>query len=192
MSRVLTGLPSQLGQTLINDICDKPVKLQGCCCAKAVYTLWSIQCPLQVRSQCANLDFNADTYHSVFEHADKVFMQTRTSEVSAGVAAISTGGKAAAAEPVQVAATTAVRGGRAQRNRGGGNRGGGRGSANTQSNSGTRSTERGPRHHSNPPTSCCDNHFRWGADCWFCLEPLSCPWASKIVAKPGKKNKNQG
>ena len=48
LSRVLTGLPSQLGQELINDICDQDVKLVGCCCAKAVFCLWSIQLPLTV------------------------------------------------------------------------------------------------------------------------------------------------
>ena len=32
LSRVLVGLPSQLGEILINDICTKTPKLTGCCC----------------------------------------------------------------------------------------------------------------------------------------------------------------
>ena len=49
LTRVLTGLPSQLGQQLLHDICSKPNKLSCGCCGKAVRTLWSLQLPIQVR-----------------------------------------------------------------------------------------------------------------------------------------------
>ena len=32
LSRTMTGLPSQLGYQIIDDICKKPQKLVGCCC----------------------------------------------------------------------------------------------------------------------------------------------------------------
>ena len=191
LSRVLVGLPSQLGQQLISDICDKPVPLEGCCCAKAVFTLWMIQCPVAVRCHVADKEFNHTTYQRVFEDADKVFLSQKTTEVSAGVAAVSL--TSTGAEDPQVAAL------KNKNNRNRSNRGGRRqsgtapqsnksGSNNSNPNSGTRSASgRGTRHSSNPPTSCCDNHFRWGADSWFCLEPLSCPWVSKVSAKSGKK-----
>ena len=89
LSRVMTGLPSQLGEVLTNDICDKPVKMSGCCCAKAVNTLWSLQLPVQVRSHVANMDFNHATAKDVFQAADKVYLSTRPTEVSAVVAAVS-------------------------------------------------------------------------------------------------------
>ena len=88
LTRVLTGLPSQLGQELINDICDKDAKLVGCCCAKAVFCLWSIQLPLTVRSQISNMEFNNTTYNMVFQQADNIYLSTKTTEVSASVAAV--------------------------------------------------------------------------------------------------------
>ena len=88
LSRVLTGLPSQLGQELINDICDKDVKLVGCCCPKAVFCLWSIQLPLTVRSQISNLTFDHSTYQEVFQKADNIYLSTKVTEVSASVAAV--------------------------------------------------------------------------------------------------------
>ena len=88
LGRVMTGLPSQLGQVLINDICDKPVKLQGCCCAKAVYTLWALQLPLSVRSQIATKKFDYSTYSEVFQAADTIYLSTKSTDLSASVAAI--------------------------------------------------------------------------------------------------------
>ena len=89
-SRVLTGLPSQLGQTLITDVCvNQGAKLVGCCCAHIVYTLWTLQLPVAVRSHVADMTFSADTYQTVFESADKVFLSTKPTEVSAVVASVS-------------------------------------------------------------------------------------------------------
>ena len=35
LSRTMTGLPSQLGAQIVEDVCKKPSKLEGCCCAGA-------------------------------------------------------------------------------------------------------------------------------------------------------------
>ena len=134
--------------------------------------------------------FTSETYTTVFQAADNIYLSTKTTELSAGVAALTTQDKPDTAE------VAAIKSSRQQGNRGGrggrrgGNRGGGgnRSSNSGSNNSSSGSNRRGPRHSSNPPSSCCDNHFKWGADCWFCLEPLTCPWVTKVSAKPEKKN----
>ena len=173
LSRVLTGLPSQLGQVLMSDVCDKPVKFEGCCCAKIVRALWTIQLPLQVRSHVADMEFNRNTFQSVFESADKVYLSTKATEMSAGVAAIS----APQPESTPQVAAASVRGGQRQRGGRGGRGRGNRGGSGTQ--------PRNPR--PQVPSGCCDNHKKWAGDAWFCLEPLSCPLVNKCSAKPSTK-----
>ena len=186
---MLTGVPSQLGQVLINDICDKPVKLDGCCCAKAVYCLFSMQLPQNVRAHIADLEFNKDTYQQVFQTADKIFLSTRPApELSASVAAVVN-------VPVESQPEVAAfrprngggRGGKKNKN-GKGQSGSGSGKGDQKSENSSNSNSRGPRHSSSPPSSCCDNHYRWGASSWFCLAPLTCPWKDKIGARPDKKD----
>ena len=177
LTRTMTGLPSQLGYQIVDDICKKPQKLQGCCCAGAAQALWSLQLPINVRAHTSNSDFTCDTYKSVFEAADKVFLSSK--QVS--VAAIS-GSKLDETLPAfsqqnqpQVAAVRgSARGGRNRGNRGG------RGRGNPQG----QPKPRGPRHSSQPPESCCDRHYRHGDSAWYCLQPLTCPWASKVTQKP--------
>ena len=202
LSRVLTGLPSQLGQELINDICDKDVKLVGCCCAKAVFCLWSIQLPLTVRSQISNLTFDHATYQQVFQTADNIYLSTKVTEVSASVAAVGLKPEQVEDTPTVAAVRTGQRSNRNNKNKNqnngsgtqaGGSNGGSNGNKNSNSNSGSGSSQgrRGPRHSSNPPSSCCNNHYKWGASAWFCLQPLTCPWVQKCGARPPKEeNKN--
>ena len=151
-----------------------------------------------MRAHISNSVFDANTYKKVFEEADKVYLSTKTTEVSAGVAAVSLGAQKAGDEGGAVAAVKKnnkpFRNNR--NNKGNGQSNGSGQSNNSGSNknqnsqtSGTRTGGRGKRHSSNPPSSCCDNHYRWGADSWFCLEPLSCPWVSKVSAKPAENNK---
>ena len=202
LSRVLTGLPSQLGQQLINDICKNSVKLSCGCCANAVYTLWTLQLPLTVRSQISNMKFDRNTYHAVFQAADNIFLSTRAPEMSASVAAVVSVPKASSAGAVseEVGAVGSGNRGGARGNRNGRGRNqnrnaqnarsgtGGGGSSGGSNASGNAPKGRGTRHASGPPSSCCDNHYRWGADSWFCLAPLSCPWKDKIGTRPEKKN----
>ena len=165
LTRVLVGLPSQLGQVLIGDICAKPVKLEGCCCSRAVWTLWNIQLPLQVRSQIADEVFNHETYMEVFKKADKVYLSTKTTEMSAGVAAIAM----PSGEVPEVAAFKPK-----PKNKGGNQGGGG---------------QKPPKKKPSVPEGCCDNHKKWAENAWFCLDPTKCPMKDKNKPRPEKKDK---
>ena len=189
----MVGLPSQLGHQIVNDVCKKPVKLDGCCCAGAVEALWSLQLPVSVRSHISGMKFTKDSYKSVFEAADKCHQSSKQVTVASHMTESSA--KLDETLPAfsqqnqpQVAAVTsrggrrggAQRGGRgrAGTGRGGGSRGGGNSNRNQ-----TTAKDRGPRHASNPPDQCCDRHFRHGGDAWYCLAPTTCPWVSRITPK---------
>ena len=204
LSRQMTGLPSQLGHQIINDICKKATKLEGCCCEGAAQALWSMSLTVNVRAHISNMAFTKDTYKAVFEAADQVFLSSKQVTVAAMAVGDSSG--SALNEPLpaftaqnqpQVAAIRGQRGGRGQGRGGRGQRGGGgRGGQNSQNqsqggqNQSQRSSNnasgrsRGPRHSSNPPEACCDRHYRHGDQAFFCLAPLTCPWVSKIAARP--------
>ena len=182
LSRVLTGLPSQLGEMLINDICDKPNRLSGCCCAKAVLTLWALQLPLTVRSHVANLEFTAATYKDVFKAADKVFLSTKATELSAGVAAITT------TPAEQTPEVAALKPGKSQRNQNRGTRRGSGSGGGAGNNSSSNNKSQGSKS-SSAPSSCCSNHKKWADQAWYCLAPLTCPWKNKCVARPDKEEK---
>ena len=170
LSRTMVGLPSQLGNQIINDICKKPTKLSGCCGAGAAHAIWSIQLPINVRGQISNMPFTLDAYRQVFEAADSCFLSSKQIQVAAvGQGATSELDETLPAfqsqnQPVQVTAVTnRGRGGsRARGGRGRGNRGG-RGAANEGGNGGGsqqgQARQRGPRHSSMPPDSCCDRHY---------------------------------
>ena len=70
LTRTMTGLPSQLGYQIIDDICKQPQKLVGCCCPAAAQALWSNQLPLNIRAHISDNSFTSDTYKQVFEKAD--------------------------------------------------------------------------------------------------------------------------
>ena len=194
LSRVLTGLPSQLGQDLINDTCTHPIKLTTCCCAHIVLTLWTLQLPAAVRASIADREFTGATYNAVFQSADKVYLSTKDTQVNPAVAAIS--GQDKSGEDTQVAALRPQnrnRGGRGGgRNRGGGGRQSGqqRQQQSSSSSSAGQGQGRGQRHSSNPPSSCCDSHYRYGDKSWNCLSPFTCPWKDKVTPRPSKKDQN--
>ena len=106
------------------------------------------------------MPFNANTYHRVFQAADKVYLSTKVTDVSAGVAAINDLSGSAGG----VAEVAAVKKPSKGKPPGKGNKG----------NKGKPSA----------PPNCCANHKKWQADAWFCLEPLTCPMVSKVSAKP--------
>ena len=184
LTRTMVGLPSQLGNQIVDDVCKKPVKLDGCCCPAAVEALWHLQLPVQIRAHVSNMEFTKATYKAVFEAADKVYMSSKQVSVSAvQVAAVSADldETQAAFEPQNQPQVAAIgRGGKNQRGgqRGNGRGGGGRGRGNR---GGGGSKPRGPRHSSNPPESCCDRHYVHGDQAFFCLKPLSCPWVNKVI-----------
>ena len=181
LGRVLVGLPSQLGKQLVDDVCDRPIKLRGCCCHKAVNALWSNQLPVNICQHISNYDFNSDTYLDVFEAADKVYLSSRNvTSVAALTSAAAAPGfsinasennplNTAFSEKQQVSAVSKPpkKPKKEKKNKNQGQQG-----------------RKGPRHSSNPPHTCCDNHFVHGAESWFCQKPLSCPWKDKVVEKP--------
>ena len=187
----MTGLPSQLGYQIINDVCKKPVKLEGCCCAGAVLAIWSMKLPVSVLAHISNMPFTKESHKQVFEAADKVHQSSQQLQVAA--VSVNLDETQAAFDPQnqpQVAAFTRKpnRGGQSgsggganQSNRGNG-RGGGRGKRGGRGGSGAQAS-RGPRHSSNPPEACCDRHYRHGADSWYCVAPLTCPWKDKCSAR---------
>ena len=183
LTRTMVGLPSQLGLQIVNDVCKKAIKLDGCCCSAAVFALWSDKLPVNIRAHISNLDFSQATYKEVFEAADKVYLAAR--QVS--VAAISLNETQPAFleqnQPVQVAAaTTQKKGGSQSSGTATGGRGG-RGGKRNRGRGGARTSTR-TRHASQPPEECCDRHYSHGADAWYCLAPLTCPWVKKCSPRP--------
>ena len=199
LSRVLTGLPSQLGAQLVDDVCKKPKKFEGCCCPGHVLALWTQKLPVAVRAHVSNMPFTQATYKQVFEAADKVFLSSKQLSVAAF-------GAAAAPPPdgagVQVGLDETLPAFQAHNQQQvaafgqGGKKGQGqsknknnknqnnknKGQSQGQGQSGGR--PRGQRHSSNPPDACCDRHYRHGASAWYCVAPLTCPWSTKVSARP--------
>ena len=125
------------------------------------------------------MEFNSDTYQDVFKSADKIFLSTKATEVSAGIAAVGLVTKSEDNNPPQVAATS-TRGSNRGRGRGRGGNRSGRGGGQTKPNNSNKTV----------PAACCSNHKKWAAEAWYCLEPLSCPWVNKVQAKPAQPEKN--
>ena len=174
LTRAMVGLPSQLGLQIVDDICEKPDKLVGCCCAKAALAIWSQKLPVNIRAHISQKEFNKDTYKDVFEAADQVYLASRQVEVAAmslneTLPAFSSQNQP---QPAEVAAI----GKPPKKNKKNKNK-------NQNNSGGSGSKPRGPRHSSNPPDSCCDRHYRHGPDAWYCLSPTTCPWASRVTAK---------
>ena len=189
----MTGLPSQLGYQIIGDICKKPTRLDGCCCAGATLAIWSNQLPVNIRAHISNKPFSKDTFKEVFEAADRVYLSSKQVSVSAVKLDETLPAFTQQNQPGQVAAI-----GRNRQNQGGqpssgtgrgatqNNRGRGRGGRNNRGGRGgtAQSRPRGPRHSSMPPETCCDRHYVHGSDAWYCLAPLTCPWKDRCAQRP--------
>ena len=200
LTRTMVGLPSQLGHQLVDDICKKPVKMEGCCCPPHVQALWTLQLPVNVRSHISNREFTSATYKSVFEAADQCFLSAKQVSVAA-LTAQPSGGGASLDETLpafsnqnqpQVAAVRGRgrgggRGWRGNRGNRGGNRGGGAssGTGGGGGNSGNGGNQNQTRKRSAqmPPEECCDRHYAHGDQAWYCQKPLTCPWKDKVVSK---------
>ena len=85
LGRVLSGLPSQLGKQILDDICDRPIKLQNCCCHKAAHALWTNQLPININQHISNMPFNSQTYLDVFDAADKAYLSSKPSTTVAAI-----------------------------------------------------------------------------------------------------------
>ena len=78
-NRVLSGKPSQLGKALINDLCKKDKKLDGCCCGDIIWGMFREKLPIVVRNHIAEMSFNKDTYKAIFTKADQVWDSNQSS-----------------------------------------------------------------------------------------------------------------
>ena len=173
LTRTMVGLPSQLGNQIVEDVCKKASKLEGCCCAAAVEALWQLQLPVSVRAHVSNLEFSHSTYKQVFEAADKVYLSSKQVTVAAmAVAAVNLDETQAAFNPqnqpgVEVAAMVKGQSGKGK---------------NKKNKKNRNQNSRGQKHSSVPDSQAdktCDRHFRHGADAWYCLAPTSCPWKDR-------------
>ena len=194
LTRTMVGLPSQLGNQIVEDVCKKAVKLQGCCCSAAVEALWQLQLPVAIRAHVSNMEFTHTTYKSVFEAADKVFLSSKQVTVAAVTALDETlpafdqqnqpvGEVAAVSKPQS---NRNNRGGGRGNGRGSGRGGGGRGRGGNRGggNRGGGNQGRGTKHSSNPPDSVCNQHYVHGDQSFYCLAPLTCPWVNKCIERP--------
>ena len=177
LTRTMVGLPSQLGNQIVEDVCKKPAKLQGCCCAAAVEALWHLQLPVGIRAHVSNMEFNHATFKAVFEAADRVYLSSKQVSVAAVSVAADLDETQAAFSPHnqpsgEVAAYTK-------------GQGGGKNKKNNKGQ-GNKNKPRGTKHSSVPENlanKMCDRHFRHGAGAWYCLSPETCPWKNKTTER---------
>ena len=181
LGRVLTGKPSTLARSLVNDLCKNNLNCK--CCPDIILTLWKRQLPASVRNGIAKDKFNKDTFKEICEAADSYFASSTSGASVAAIKANLDETQPGIEYPVQeVAAIRGGRGGRGQRGgRGRGGRGRGRGAAATTQRSGT-------KHPDLPPGDWtgCNMHFKWGRGSYFCTEPTTCPWKNIVAPKPEK------
>ena len=176
-------MPSQLGNQIVEDVCKKPAKLQGCCCSSAVEALWHLQLPVSIRAHVSNMDFNHATFKDVFEAADKVFMyakQVSVAQLSVAAASLDETLPAFSTQNQPAAEVAAV----ATKNKNGVGKGSGRGN---KKNKNQNQRSRGQKHSSVPEAQAekmCDRHYVHGDQAWYCLAPTSCPWVNKCVKRP--------
>ena len=188
LTRTMVGLPSQLGYQIVDDVCRKPQKLVGCCCAGAALAIWTLQLPVNVRAHISNSVFDATTYKQVFEEADQVFQASKQVTVAAIQASNLDETLPAFSQqnqPHQVAAVSGSGRGGSRGGRGGrrNNRGGGRGGGQPNQ---SQPKPRGPKLASVPDSLAdrlCDRHYRHADLAWYCLAPTTCPWVSKVTPK---------
>ena len=185
LTRTMVGLPSQLGYQILNDVCKKASKLDGCCCPAAVQALWVDKLPASVRAHISDREFSKETYKTIFEAADKCY----TSQKQITVAAVSLDETMPAFDQhnqpqVQVAA---FGGGKSNGKPPGKGNKGQKGQSNKNNKNkpdqGQGGAKARKRHESMPPEECCDRHYAHGASAWYCVKPLTCPWVNKVTAK---------
>ena len=188
----MSGKPSQLARTLINDMCTHKPPLDGCCFSRWIYGLWHRSLPSSVKQAVAHHSFNKDSLNTVLALADKVYESTRPSPAIAAIQAPLDEGfhpdwpsqAQEAAEYPEVAAISRGRG------RGRGGRGGQRGRGANQAQTASRpfySKDNprwtNPRHPDLPPFHVCKKHWIWGKSCHKCDEPNKCPWRKFITPR---------
>ena len=155
--------------------------------------------PININQHISNLEFNHETYQSVFDAADKVFLSSKSlpaiaalsrnappppkqphpgqSIVAGENSALNTGFRETQPPEATVAAVSKPQKPKKDKNKE--NK-----PQNNQNSNRNQKPRRGPRHSSNPPHNSCNNHFTHGDQSWFCSAPLTCPWKDKVVERP--------
>ena len=195
MSRVLSGTPSELARSLLNDVCKKELDCE--CCPSNVLAMWKKHLPSQVRAGIAHCTFDKNNFEAMIELADKIFETQTVQGVSAfQVAAVGAAGGAQSLDETQPAIpypeVAAIRGRGSGRGRNRGNRrggGGGRGRGGQNQNQNSQSSRSGTKHPDLPTGDFqwCGMHFKHGKNAFFCSDPSSCPWKDVYVKKPAKQ-----
>ena len=119
-NRVMTGKPSQLGKALMDDLCKKSRKLDGCCCADIIWGMYREQLPITVRNHIAELSFNKDTYKQVFTTSDKVHASNQSTQPVRATTLAAVSHQPAQNSAAEVAAVTGARNKNQRNNKGGG------------------------------------------------------------------------
>ena len=169
-NRVLSGKPSQLGKALINDLCKKDKKLDGCCCGDIVWGMFREKLPIVVRNHIAELAFNKDTYKAIFTKADQVWDSNQASDPmpSRPVAAVT----AQASTQNEVAA---MQKNKNQKNKNKKNKGQGQdGQSQSQSGQGQSGQGQSETKKKINDEGLCRIHAKWKNNATFCAAPWGC------------------
>ena len=180
LTRTMTGLPSQLGLQIVDDICKKAVKMRDCCCAPAVLCLWSDKLPVGIRAHISNEVFDHETYKKVFEAADKVFLSSRQAQMSVAATTLDETLPAFSLQNQPGAEVAALS---KKQNKNNKNNSGSGKNKNKNRNQNARGTK---KHESVPEAQAdkmCDRHFRHGDQAWYCLEPTTCPFKNRCISR---------
>ena len=169
-NRVMTGKPSQLGKAIIEDLCDKDKKLDGCCCSKVTWGMFREALPVVVRNHIAELSYNKDTYKDVFTKADQVYDSNRAAEpLPRQVAAI--------AKPTSSTTTTpevaAVQGSSKGKNKNK-NKAQNQNQSQTNTNTGQNGNKKADQKSGVNEENLCRMHAKWKNDANFCSAPWKC------------------
>ena len=179
-NRVMTGTPSQLGKTLMDDICDCVPKLACKCCARQVWGMYRESLPVVVRNHIAEQPFNKDTWKSVFKTSDKVYESNQSAEPRAVSVVHPPVSSSSSPEVAAISLNKKNKNKNGKQNKGN----------NAQSNTATTNStpapaasstsqqgNKGPRHATARGDSekLCRIHYKWGTNGNFCSAPWKCP-----------------
>ena len=173
----MSGKPSQLGKVLIEDLCKKDKKLDGCCCANTVWGMYREALPVVVRNHIAEMPFNKDTFKDVFTKSDQVFDSNRAPDNSTRPVASVSAPATAKSEVAAVQSQSQNKGQNGKnRNR---NRGQGQSGKNSQSGgqSGQNQAQKNQNESAKTPINSdghCRVHAKWKENATFCAAPWGC------------------
>ena len=171
-NRVMTGKPSQLGKALLEDLCKKDKKLDGCCCSNIVWGMYREALPVVVRNHIAEMPFNKDSFKDVFTKSDQVFDSNKASDNSSRpVASVST--PATAQSEVAAVQGQSKNKGQGNKNK---NKNKGQGQGKNNGQNGGQKNGQGETATKTPinDDGHCRIHAKWKENATFCAAPWGC------------------